>query len=400
MPFPLFRPPGYFSTVTFRYTYRYFEKFILPMNNLRKVCGMLAALFLNSIVIFAQQADVGLSNYYSDALQGNPTAYGEVYDRTQYTASHRTYPKGTLLKVTRLDNNKAVIVRVNDRGPFSSDGAIISLSMAAASFIDLSLVGHAQVKVEQFGYADNNATAANYNTVNNQSSNSFAFERIYNGAPQETPQQYDFTAKGPGANAYNNTQQQYNNIQQQYGNTQNNTQQVQYGPVPPSYDRRFQNRGGTYNAANEASSQIPSGYGYNGSGSSYNPAYNNSNIPNSYSDNATSSNSNNPNFNWNTNHPANTSPGSIEGFPTLQAGSGFSVQVGSYTQLDNATRQAQSLQKMGLSEIYLSQSPAANVSGGRIYKIFAGRFDNREAATIYASQIKRQFLVNGFVLRM
>lgn len=399
MPFLLFHPPGYFSTVTFRYTYRYFEKFISPMNNLRKVSGMLAALFLNSIVIFAQQADVGLSNYYSDALQGNPTAYGEVYDRTQYTASHRTYPKGTLLKVTRLDNNKAVIVRVNDRGPFSSDGAIISLSMAAASFIDLSLVGHAQVKVEQFGYADNNATAANYNTVNNQSSNSFAFDRIYNGVPQETPQQYDFTAKGPGANAYNNTQQQYNNTQQQYSNTQNNTQQAQYGPVPPSYDRRFQNRGGTYNAANEASNQVPSDYGYNGSGTSYNPAYNNSNIPNSYSNNATSSNSNNPNFNWN-NNPANTNAGSIEGFPTLQAGSGFSVQVGSYTQLDNATRQAQSLQKMGLSEIYLSQSPAANVSGGRIYKIFAGRFDNREAATIYAGQIKRQFLVNGFVLRM
>lgn len=373
------------------------------MNNLRKVSGMLAALFLNSIAIFAQQADVGLSNYYSDALQGNPTAYGEVYDRTQYTASHRTYPKGTLLKVTRLDNNKAVIVRVNDRGPFSSDGAIISLSMAAASFIDLSLVGHAQVKVEQFGYADNNATAANYNTINNQSSNSFAFDRIYNGAPQDAPQEY-FTPKGTsGANGYNNTQQQYSNTQQQYGNTQNNTQQTQYGPVPPSYDRRFQNRGGTYNAANEASNQVPPEYGYNGSGNSYNPsytpAYNNPNIPNSYSNTSSSSNSNNPNFNWNSN-PANANTGSIEGFPTLQAGSGFSVQVGSYTQLDNATRQAQSLRAMGLSEIYLSQSPAANVSGGRIYKIFAGRFDNREAATIYASQIKRQFLVNGFVLRM
>lgn len=364
------------------------------MNNLRKVCGILAALFFNSIVNFAQQADVGLSNYYSDALQGGPTAYGEIYDRTQYTASHRTYPKGTLLKVTRLDNNKAVIVRVNDRGPFSSDGAIISLSMAAASFIDLSLVGHAQVKVEQFGYADNNATAANYNTVNNQSSNSFAFDRIYNGAPLDTPQEY-FTPKGTeGSNVYNNNQQQY-------GNTQNNTQQAQYGPVPPSYDRRFQNRTGTFNAANEAYNQVPTDYGYNGSSNSSNSAYNNNNnnnIPDSYSS-PNSPNSNNPNFNWN-NNTAGTNTGSIDGFPTLQAGSGYSIQVGSYSQLDNATRQAQSLRSMGLSEIYLSQSPAANVSGGKIYKIFAGRFDNRDAATVYASQIKRQFLVNGFVLRM
>ena len=240
---------------------------------------------------------------------------------------------------------------------------------------------------------------------------------------QDAPQEY-FTPKGTnGPNAYNNTQQQYgntqqqyNNTQQQYGNTQqqynntqNSTQQAQYGPVPPSYDRRFQNRGGTYNAANEASNQAPAEYGYTGSSNNYNPAYsnnnnnnnyNNNNIPNSYSNNTTSSNSNNPNFNWNTNNAANTSTGSIEGFPTLQAGTGFSVQVGSYTQLDNATRQAQSLRTMGLSEIYLSQSPAANVSGGRIYKIFAGRFDDRDAATIYASQIKRQFLVNGFVLRL
>lgn len=377
------------------------------MNKLHKVSGLLAALFLNSIVLFAQQADVGLSNYYSDALQGNPTAYGEIYDRTQYTASHRTYPKGTLLKVTRLDNSKSVIVRVNDRGPFSSDGAIISLSMAAASLIDLTLVGHAQVKVEQFGYSDNNATAANYNTVNNQSSNSYAFDRIYNGSPQEVPQDY-FTPRGT------NTPNGYNNTNQQYG-TQNSNQQTQsqYGPVPPSYDRRFQARSGGYNATNEASNQAPSEYGYygNSSANSYNnynntsatyaPSYNssnnanNSNIPNSYS---TSGNS----FAWNavTTNAATTAaiPGNIEGFPTLQAGSGYSIQIGSYSQLDNVTRQALSLKNLGLTELYVTQTPAAN--GGRIYKIFAGRFDNRESANVYVAQIKRQFLVNGFVVRL
>lgn len=379
------------------------------MNKLHKVSGLLAALFLNAIVLFAQQADVGLSNYYSDALQGNPTAYGEIYDRTQYTASHRTYPKGTLLKVTRLDNSKSVIVRVNDRGPFSSDGAIISLSMAAASLIDLTLVGHAQVKVEQFGYADNNATAANYNTVNNQSSNSYAFDRIYNGSAQEVPQDY-FTPRGT------NTPNAYNNANQQYGNTTQNTNQQtqnQYGPVPPSYDKRFQNRNGGYNPVNETSSQVPPEYGYNGNSSanSYNnynntsttyaPAYNstnnstNNNIPNSYSTNGNS-------FAWNaaTTNAANpaTGPGNIEGFPTLQAGSGYSIQIGSYSQLDNVTRQALSLKNLGLTELYVMQTPAAN--GGRIYKIFAGRFDNRESANVYAAQIKRQFLVNGFVVRL
>lgn len=379
------------------------------MNKLHKVSGLLAILFLNSIVLFAQQADIGLSNYYSDALQGNPTAYGEVYDRVQFTASHRTFPKGTLLKVTRLDNSKSVIVRVNDRGPFSSDGAIISLSMAAASMIDLTLVGHAQVKVEQYGYAENNTTAANYNAVNNQSSNAYAFDRIYNGNPQEAPQEYNFTARGAsGTTNYNNTNQQ------QYGTTQNTSQQGQYGPVPPSYDRRFQNRNGAvYNAANEASSQAPSEYGYYGNSSAnnynnynntaanYAPAYNNpnnaatnnSNIPSSYSTNGNS-------FAWNavTTNANNASVNGVEGFPTLQVGSGYSIQVGSYSQLDNATRQGLSLKGLGLNEIYLTQTAHSN--GSRIYKIFAGRFDNRESANVYAAQIKRQFLVNGFVVRL
>ncbi|HPH19888.1 MAG TPA: septal ring lytic transglycosylase RlpA family protein [Haliscomenobacter sp.] len=337
------------------------------MKNLLKVCGVLAVLFLNTTLLLAQQVEVGKANYYSDGLQGHSTAYGETYDRAQFTAAHRTYPKGTLLKITRLDNSKSVIVRVNDRGPFSNDGSLIALSMAAASQIDLTLVGNAQVKVEPYGYAETNAVAANYNTANSQSANAFAFDRIYNSAPAEVPQDY-FTPRGTSG------------YPDQYSTNNTSTAQPQYGPVPPAYDRRFQNRSGNFTGSNEVGmqTQTPAEYGYTGNTSNnYNPGYSSNNT---------------------TTYNANPSASTVGNFPSLQAGSGFSVQIGAYSKVDNATRQAQSLVDLGLREIYIVQAPAAN--GAFSYRIFAGRFDNRDAALVYASQIKRQFLVNGFVLRM
>jgi rare lipoprotein A len=338
------------------------------MNKLRKVHSILAVLFLYSASVFAQQTETGMAKFYSDGLQGHPTAYGEFYDRAQFTASHRTYPKGTLLKVTRLDNSKSVIVRVNDRGPFRSDGSIIDLSMAAASQIDLTLSGNANVKAEYFGFAENNATAANYNAANGQSANAFAFDRIYNGAPQDTPQEY-FTPRGTNGYTANSNSQQ--------PGSQNTSAVPQYGPVPPSYDRRFQNRGvpSNYNTSNEIASQTPQEYNnYSGNNqyTSSNPATNSYATPNA--------------------------SGSIGNFPSLAPGSGYSVQVGSYANMDNAIRQAQSLVQLGLREIYLSSATTAN--GINTYKIFAGKFDNRENASVYANQIKRQFLVTGFVLRV
>ncbi len=103
----------------------------------------------------------GYGLYYSDALNGNKTAYGEIYDRSEYTCANLKFPKNTLLKVTRLDNSKSVTVRVNDKGPFhdpAPDGTeyIIDLSMAAANAIDLNVVGKAMVKIEQVGYSTSN----------------------------------------------------------------------------------------------------------------------------------------------------------------------------------------------------------------------------------------------------
>ncbi len=107
-------------------------------------------LFLNlflTTTIIAQDDEFGIASYYSDLFHGKPTASGELYNKNKLTAAHKTLPFGTLVKVTRLDNNASVQVRVNDRGPFIS-GRIIELSREAATRIDLIQDGATRVKVE------------------------------------------------------------------------------------------------------------------------------------------------------------------------------------------------------------------------------------------------------------
>lgn len=107
---------------------------------------------------FAQE--YGTASYYSDEFNGLETAYGVKYNKNELTASHKTHPLGTLLKVSRLDNKKSVTVKVIDKGPWIK-GRIVDLSRKAAEAIDLISDGVADVKVEVVG--KNNAVAANTN---------------------------------------------------------------------------------------------------------------------------------------------------------------------------------------------------------------------------------------------
>lgn len=97
----------------------------------------------------------GIAMFYADYLEGQTTAHGEVYRKSELTCSHNWLPKGTLVKVTRQDNGRSVTVRVNDKGDFQN-GVIISLSYAAASDLDIIKAGKAWVTVEQVGYSDTN----------------------------------------------------------------------------------------------------------------------------------------------------------------------------------------------------------------------------------------------------
>lgn len=89
----------------------------------------------------------GKASYYADKFHGKYTASGEVFDMNKFTAAHRTLMFGTSVKVTNLWNNKSVVVRINDRGPFKGD-RIIDLSKEAARKIGMLAAGVVDVKIE------------------------------------------------------------------------------------------------------------------------------------------------------------------------------------------------------------------------------------------------------------
>jgi rare lipoprotein A len=96
----------------------------------------------------------GLASYYADDFNGKKTANGEIYDMYDLTAAHRSLPFGTKLRVTNLDNQRSVVVRVNDRGPFKME-RIIDLSLGAATQLQMMGVGVARVRLDVIEWGDN-----------------------------------------------------------------------------------------------------------------------------------------------------------------------------------------------------------------------------------------------------
>jgi rare lipoprotein A len=95
---------------------------------------------------------LGRASWYGDAFHGRLTANGEIYDMTHLTAAHPTMPLPSYARVTNTKNGSSVIVRVNDRGPYSN-GRLIDLSKRAAEMLDYTHSGTANVKVEYVGRA-------------------------------------------------------------------------------------------------------------------------------------------------------------------------------------------------------------------------------------------------------
>jgi rare lipoprotein A len=92
-------------------------------------------------------SETGIASWYGPTFHGRQTASGEKYDQHEMTAAHRTLPLPSMVRVTRLDTGASVVLRVNDRGPFSSN-RILDMSKEAASELDMIRDGTAKVKVE------------------------------------------------------------------------------------------------------------------------------------------------------------------------------------------------------------------------------------------------------------
>lgn len=100
---------------------------------------------------------VGYATFYSREFHGDKTASGTRYDENELTGAHRTWPFGTVVRVTELERKRSVVVTITDRGPFGRnrrEGAIIDLSRAAARRLRMIEAGQVRVRLEVLRWGD------------------------------------------------------------------------------------------------------------------------------------------------------------------------------------------------------------------------------------------------------
>jgi rare lipoprotein A len=91
--------------------------------------------------------EMGIASWYGDDFHSLKTANGETYNKNELTAAHKTLPLPSLARVTNLDNGRSIVVRVNDRGPFSG-ARIIDVSQRSAQLLGFEKRGTAKVRVQ------------------------------------------------------------------------------------------------------------------------------------------------------------------------------------------------------------------------------------------------------------
>lgn len=103
---------------------------------------------VNKTIINYIDKGVMTASWYGPRFHGRLTANGEIFNQNAFTAAHKKLKFGTILKLTNKKNNKSIIVRINDRGPYIS-GRQLDLSKAAALSLGMVERGVTKLKVEQ-----------------------------------------------------------------------------------------------------------------------------------------------------------------------------------------------------------------------------------------------------------
>src|SRR5580704_3172841 len=115
----------------------------------------------------------GMASWYGEAFDGQYTANGEVFDLNQVTAAHCTLPLPSIVEVTNLQNNRALRVRVNDRGPFANN-RILDVSRRVAQLLGFERSGTTMVRVRVLKDESLQAEAAAERGIINNGSTEFA----------------------------------------------------------------------------------------------------------------------------------------------------------------------------------------------------------------------------------
>jgi rare lipoprotein A len=108
--------------------------------------ALVALIAITPAVADQPWTEEGIASWYGPGFAGRPTASTEIYDPDLLTAAHKTLPLGSLVRVYNLENDRNMIVRINDRGPFI-DGRVIDLSRACAEVLECKDTGLARVRL-------------------------------------------------------------------------------------------------------------------------------------------------------------------------------------------------------------------------------------------------------------
>src|SRR4030065_920631 len=122
--------------------------------NIRHLFIFICALVVSSCTLSAHRSpyaagyvERGIASWYGEDFHGRPTSSGEIYNMYDLTAAHKLMPLGTVAKITNLENDRSVVVKINDRGPFV-EGRIIDLSYSAAREIGMAEKGLSRVEIK------------------------------------------------------------------------------------------------------------------------------------------------------------------------------------------------------------------------------------------------------------
>jgi rare lipoprotein A (peptidoglycan hydrolase) len=100
------------------------------------------------------RVQIGIASYYGKKFHKKLTANGETFNMYKVSAAHKTYPLGTKVKVTNLENGKSIKLFINDRGPYAK-GRILDLSYKAARKLDFVNQGTTKVRIDVIRLGDN-----------------------------------------------------------------------------------------------------------------------------------------------------------------------------------------------------------------------------------------------------
>jgi rare lipoprotein A len=120
------------------------------VSSLNEELALLNSSEVNSQIELLEYVDRGkmLASWYGPRFHGRKTANGEVFDQLAFTAAHKKFRFGTLLRLTNPNNERSIIVRINDRGPYIR-GRELDLSRAAANELGIIEKGVARLNIEQ-----------------------------------------------------------------------------------------------------------------------------------------------------------------------------------------------------------------------------------------------------------